>query len=771
MSSIKIIGRYEIKSEIARGGMATVFHAYDPRFERDVAIKILPQAFLHDPQFRVRFDREAKMIALLEHPAIVPVYDFGEEDGQPYIVMRYMSGGALTERMRQGAMPALETAQIISRLAPALDAAHARNIIHRDLKPGNILFDQYGNAYLSDFGIARLVAAGSATITGESILGTPAYMSPEQIQGEKKIDGRSDIYAMGVLVYQMLTGDAPYQSDTPAKVMMMHVLQPVPDILTSNADLPPGCADFIAKAMAKKPEDRFATASELAAALETSLQGSSGLVAKPATSAASTGEHGHMPDFRMATVVTPAKTEAGAPKTVLSTPTVVSASGEAVAPPPARPAGKAAAAPQAVPLEPAAGKSRAGLLIPAVVVVFILLAAAAGLAFLGRQGRGPLAMLAPATATPMPTATWTPTEPPPRETTEPAQALVTDTPAASPTAPEATPTTEATEAPPSPTPTETPGAVSTGPIIGGADKVTFLNGNNIWVSNLDGTELEQLTDDSTIKSNLQWTPDGQAVNYISGKCAYSVRLADKQKEILTCFNFVQYFKSFEISPDGKQVALSLDNQLYIVPYDLNLLRSVAVREDLTKIATCKDFAPYLRFFTKFPRWSRDGSEMAKVIMGVARGLGSADTIMRISLKECTPTPDIIDNFPPPRFMPVEYEASPMIPNFGWDGYDLFTLATYIRNSGFGKLYTYNSDLKKAQGPINVVSECCYRDPIFSPDGSQLMFAYQKYPGGDGNIQLYMVPYGTLGTGETYTPLPLPPIDPKSQPQPALRPVK
>ena len=125
MTSFKLIGRYEVKSEIAKGGMATVFHAYDPRFERDVAIKVLPTAFLHDPQFRVRFEREAKTIALLEHPAIVPVYDFGEEEGQPYIVMRYMSGASLNERIGHGAMPIEESVQIVSRLAPALDAAHA----------------------------------------------------------------------------------------------------------------------------------------------------------------------------------------------------------------------------------------------------------------------------------------------------------------------------------------------------------------------------------------------------------------------------------------------------------------------------------------------------------------------------------------------------------------------------------------------------------------------------------------------------------------------
>jgi len=266
MSSDKF-GRYEIKSEIGRGGMATVILAYDPRFERDVAIKVLPREFMHDAQFRARFEREAKMIALLEHPAIVPVYDFGDEDGQPYIVMRYMSGGSLSERLHQGAMSIQEVIQIYNRLAPSLDVAHAKKIIHRDLKPGNILFDQYGNAFLSDFGIARLTEAGGATLTGGNILGTPAYMSPEQVQGDKEIDGRSDIYAMGVILYQLLTGNAPYQATTPARVMMMHILEPVPNILNVSPNLPGGVETVIAKAMAKEPDDRYQNMNDMASAL------------------------------------------------------------------------------------------------------------------------------------------------------------------------------------------------------------------------------------------------------------------------------------------------------------------------------------------------------------------------------------------------------------------------------------------------------------------------------------------------------------------------
>ncbi|MBI5715884.1 MAG: serine/threonine protein kinase, partial [Chloroflexi bacterium] len=152
-----MIGRYEVKSELGRGGMATVYHAYDPRFKRDVAIKVLPREFLHDPSFRARFEREAQTIAALEHAAIVPVYDFGEQSGVPYFVMRLMPGGSLADHLKQkGSLTLPEVSRIFNRLAPALDHAHAKGVIHRDLKPGNILFDQNNDSYLSDFGIAKL---------------------------------------------------------------------------------------------------------------------------------------------------------------------------------------------------------------------------------------------------------------------------------------------------------------------------------------------------------------------------------------------------------------------------------------------------------------------------------------------------------------------------------------------------------------------------------------------------------------------------------------
>jgi WD40 repeat protein/tRNA A-37 threonylcarbamoyl transferase component Bud32 len=267
MSGTKF-GRYEIIAELGRGGMATVFHAYDPHFERDVAVKVLPREYLHHPSARPRFEREAKSVAALEHAAIVPVYDYGEEDGQPYLVMRFMTGGSLGHRLHNGALTVREAAPILTRVGAALDEAHAQGIIHRDIKPDNILFDKRGEAYLADFGIVKSMGA-SISLTGEDLLmGTPAYMSPEQVEGEVEPDGRSDIYALGIVLFEMLTGDAPFDASTPAKLLIKHVLDPVPSILAVKPDLPPDCERVIARVLAKNRADRYSTGGAFARDLE-----------------------------------------------------------------------------------------------------------------------------------------------------------------------------------------------------------------------------------------------------------------------------------------------------------------------------------------------------------------------------------------------------------------------------------------------------------------------------------------------------------------------
>ncbi len=261
----QMIGRYQVLSELGRGGMAVVYRAADPQVGRAVAIKVLPRELLHDKEFRARFQREAEALAALEHPAIVPIYDVGEHDGQPFLVMRLMAGGSLADRLCQGPLGLAEAARIIGQVAPALDHAHAAGIIHRDLKPANILFDQRGHAYLADFGIVKLSEA-TAQLTGSGSIGTPDYMAPE-IARPGGLTPLIDIYALGASVFQMLAGRPPYQADTPMGVLVAHITEPIPDLRLIRPDLPGATQAFVARALAKNPADRYQSAAELAAAL------------------------------------------------------------------------------------------------------------------------------------------------------------------------------------------------------------------------------------------------------------------------------------------------------------------------------------------------------------------------------------------------------------------------------------------------------------------------------------------------------------------------
>ena len=257
------VGRYKIKSELGRSGMATVYRAFDPVSNREVAIKILPRQMMDNLVTRARFKREIKLIATLEHPAIVPVYDVGGEDNhQPYFVMRYMSGGSLTDLIKQKRFSLRDAALVIERLAAALDHAHSQGVIHRDIKPDNVLFDTSNNPYISDFGVAKITES-LVSSTNQEVIGTPAYISPEQALGED-VDRRADIYGLGAMLYEMLTGERPFGKDTVIGLALQHVNDPVPNVLNLRPDLP-GEVDVIIKtAMAKNRENRYDTALELA---------------------------------------------------------------------------------------------------------------------------------------------------------------------------------------------------------------------------------------------------------------------------------------------------------------------------------------------------------------------------------------------------------------------------------------------------------------------------------------------------------------------------
>lgn len=265
------IGKYKIEGIVGRGGMATVYLGEDPTFGRQVAIKVLPEQFVKDEEFQKRFAQEAQVIAALEHAAIVPVYDFGQENEQPYLVMRYMPGGSLAERIRdQNQIKPRDADRILDRLCAALDYAHSQKIIHRDLKPENILFGQGDDVYLSDFGIAKLMEA-TTNLTGEGAIGTPRYMSPEQAYG-KKIDYRTDLYSLGVILYEMLTGRPLFQAETPMGLAMAHIMEEPPNILDIDPNLPARIKRVLDVALAKDPEERFQAGRDLSRAFSEAIR-------------------------------------------------------------------------------------------------------------------------------------------------------------------------------------------------------------------------------------------------------------------------------------------------------------------------------------------------------------------------------------------------------------------------------------------------------------------------------------------------------------------
>lgn len=262
-------GQYEIIDQIAKGGMATVYRARQKSVARDVAIKVLPRMLLHDNTFLERFNREVEVIAALQHPHILPVIDFGKFEDMPYIVMAYISGGTLADTISQGPMDLADVEVVVRQMADALDYAHSKGIIHRDFKPGNVLLDERGNTYLADFGLARITASDSQ-ITGTGMLGTPTYMAPE-LAMSNEVTPAVDIYALGVTLFQMLTGRVPYEANTPLGVLMMHTQTPVPEIDEYRNDLKPGVQQVVERAMAKGAGDRYATAGDMAKALSAAL--------------------------------------------------------------------------------------------------------------------------------------------------------------------------------------------------------------------------------------------------------------------------------------------------------------------------------------------------------------------------------------------------------------------------------------------------------------------------------------------------------------------
>jgi len=265
-------GAYTLEGEIGRGGMGVVFLARDLALKRRVAIKVLPPELAFRQEIKQRFMREAQTAARLSHPHIVPIHAVGDEGGLVYFVMGYVDGESLAARLRRRhALPAEEVRRIMKEAADAVGMAHAMGVIHRDIKPDNILLEgTRRRVMVTDFGIAKALSqAGTGTLTGTGIaIGTPHYMSPEQAAGERDIDARSDLYALGVVAFEMATGELPFQAPTVPGILMKHISEPAPDIKRTRPDLPDDLAVCIMRCLAKDPESRWPTAESLVRALE-----------------------------------------------------------------------------------------------------------------------------------------------------------------------------------------------------------------------------------------------------------------------------------------------------------------------------------------------------------------------------------------------------------------------------------------------------------------------------------------------------------------------
>ena len=270
-------GAYSIEGEIGRGGMGVVYRARDERLQRRVAIKVLPPELAFQRDIRERFTREAQTAARLSHPHIVPIHSVGEGDGLVYFVMGYVDGESVAARIRRrGKLPVEEARRIMKETADALSAAHALSIIHRDIKPDNILLEgTRGRVMVTDFGIAKALSATSAaTLTGAGVaIGTPAFMSPEQAAGEREIDGRSDLYSLGIVTYQMLTGELPFNAPTVAGILMKQITEVAPDVMARRPDVSEDLALAVSRCLEKDPENRWPSADALRRALESRTVG------------------------------------------------------------------------------------------------------------------------------------------------------------------------------------------------------------------------------------------------------------------------------------------------------------------------------------------------------------------------------------------------------------------------------------------------------------------------------------------------------------------
>jgi serine/threonine-protein kinase len=717
------IGQYQLISVIGQGGMATVYKAYQPAFDRHVAIKVLGSQLSQDPTFVKRFQREAKVVARIEHRSIVPIYDYGEHDGVYYIVMRLIEGGTLRKKMYYEQISLPLAARVIEQVGEALDFAHQRNVIHRDLKPSNILLDERDNAYLTDFGIAKMLGSNTQ-VTASGVVGTPSYMSPEQCQG-KTLGPSSDIYALGAILFEILTGKVPYEADTPLSVMYMHVREPIPSAIALNPKLPAAIDRVIVRALAKRPEERYPTAVALAAA----FREIAGIAPPPKSPTRGLFSRPRQDKPQKPKTMPPPPAVAAAPQTI---PHPIEAVGVEPDSPPTP-------TPLTVPLRKGLPKAAQSIMVGfggMLLLVALVSAGLYGLEVFKSESSGALVPTLPTIG--MTRTLFTPTSTGALSTLTPTTIVTSMIPSLSPahtSAPSGTPTSapSSTASPrPSMTPTVTlsptatitltptitpvPGPTTPPGVLpppGGGDRLAFTStryrDQDIFLIDIDRSNLRQVTNSSAQDSNPTWSPDGILIAFVSTRdgdaeiwaVAAGCTMLEPQDPPQGCEGNMVPLTSNNVedfdpawSPNGQQIAYASNQD---GDYEIWVMQANGSNPHPITSNSADDFSP---------QWSPDGSQIV-----YWSKTGSTSHLYRISAAGSTPE------------QLTSSSAFDLWPDWSHGGSRVVYTSTSSEVSGALALFTFELD----SALITPLLDGKYHDqyPAWAPSGQRLAFSSDR----------------------------------------------
>lgn len=676
-------GQYQITELIGEGGMAAVYRAHQESMKRDVAIKVIEAKLTKVTEFVKRFEREAQTIASLSHPHILKVFDYGQQGNLVYLVMELLSGGSLSDLIATGPLPLDKASRILEHVSSALDYAHQQGIIHRDLKPPNVLLDKLGNAFLSDFGIAKLLTETSALTQSGTMLGTPTYMAPEIWRGQAA-DGRADLYALGIVLFEMLSSDVPFKADTTFGLMHMHVYDQSQPIRNLRPDLPTAIDTVINKALAKEPVERFSSAGELSDAFKSAISGQA--ASAPTVKSEQT--------VRLSRP-TPLQSTADAhPKSPSEAQTVVVESHPAVEPYPAT-----MALPIAQKRRSSAGMIVGGIILIAAIAVF-------GIVLLGRRDLQPTpAVVMVNTATKSPTVIPASATTAPTDTSGSATALplLTAVSFGTPTLAAASPAAILTLLP-TITATNTPTNAATQPATqvaalpaGAAGKIVYSTSGGIWAMNPDGSNIVQLLNnkDFGIQSAVL-SPNGKQIAFLQQfpkeqAGLYTMDADGSNARLLTPSTYPSGHLAW--SPDSKRI-------VFIPPFSESIYNVSFIDSDGKNLTSVQlsggAYGPVS------PAWSPDGKQ---IVLSVQRSVSQrAIVIMDVESGQVHLLP-----------LPDGYLTDPV---WSPDGKQL----AYTRASGDilahdERIYIVNIDGSNQRKLIDIRAQ----NPTWSPDGKSLAF--------------------------------------------------